>query len=358
MKSHRISLICMLAAVGIALAGCGSTSAGGGQAQAGAGQLVKVDYEPGGESFLFLPTLVAITQGYFTDAGIDLNYQPLLSTAALQVNAIITGQSDIGATGTTGLLTARQKGQDIVGVGYMSQTPGIVLTLTKTAADRLAAKGVTPSSPLPERVKALAGLKIASLPAGSSAQILLSSLLVEQGMKLSDVTIASVDSLPAIFNTAKNGQSDAFFDNEPFISQSVHEGWGVPWISYPAGDVPAATGIPWTEYVASGKFVKEHPDTVRAFMTAIWRADETLTTRGTDPALLDPVRQKWFAAIDPTVFKQAWEASLPLFKNGPMPSEEIFAKELTLFNSAVKPPYSIAFSDTYALGPVAQAKPS
>jgi NitT/TauT family transport system substrate-binding protein len=301
--------------------------------------------------------MVAITQGYFKDAGINLNYQPLLGTAALQVNAVISGQSDIAATGSTGLLGAVQKGQGVVGIGYVTATPGQFLVLTKKTVEKLAASGVTPTSPLADRIKALKGLTISGLGAGSSSQELLTALLKTGGLSLSNVTMDSVENLPGIYDAAKNGQVDGFFDSDPYVSQSVSDGWGVVWVSYPADEVPAATGIPWTEYVASKTFLQKDPEGAKRFMAAIWRADQTLQTNGEDPAIRNAVKAKYFSEISQSTFDQAWTNSLQLYKSVPVPSQAVFTKELALYNSVATPPYTITFNQAYDLGPVNAAKP-
>ncbi|HJQ48561.1 MAG TPA: ABC transporter substrate-binding protein [Amycolatopsis sp.] len=356
---HRTRLALVAVAMALVIGPVTACAGSGGSENAGAnGALIKVNYEPGGESFIFLPTMIAVTQNYFRDAGVDLNYQPLLATAALQVNAVVSGQSDIAATGTTGLLSARQQNQPLVGIGYQSAPPDQFMVLTKRGQQKLASTGITQSSPIGDRVRALKGLQIAGLGAGSSSNLLLAALLNENGLKLSDVTLRGVNGLSDIYNIGKADQVDAIWNSDPFATQAVNEGWGKILISYPAGDVPSAQGVPWTVYVASTKFVNQNPEGLKRFLTAIWRAVGDLQTRGDDPAITAAVKAKYFPTISDATYKDAWHRSLDIYKAVPIPTEQIYNKELALWNSVSDTKYTLPFDQVYNIKPVTNAKPT
>jgi NitT/TauT family transport system substrate-binding protein len=145
-----------------------------------------------GPTFTDLTTLVIVAQNYWEKVGLQPDFQFITaSNAATATQALIARQMDVASGGTGSFYTAYAEGKtDLVGLGTVNPSITFGLAVNNDTAKQLAAKGVTPSSPIEQRVQALKGLQIAASPQGSTGlkytRIMLSTYGVDPDK---DVTI-------------------------------------------------------------------------------------------------------------------------------------------------------------------------
>jgi NitT/TauT family transport system substrate-binding protein len=217
------------------------------------------------------------------------------------------------------------------------------MVLTKAAADKIAPQGVTPSSPIEDRVKALKGLTLAVTPQGTLTDVLMRATLRQYGLDPDkDVTLQPMKDAASMLASAKQGKIDGLLFTPPTPYSLVEQG-GVEWINYAAGDVPAVSGSYQLDLVASDSYVKDHKDTVEKFLGAVARAEKLIHS---DPAAAAKLARKAFPDMSETLWKTSFDAVAPAF-TGLAPTEAGYEKTLALANQTVKQPIKLAFKDMY-----------
>jgi NitT/TauT family transport system substrate-binding protein len=361
-----VPFVAVLAALGLLLAACGgggkdsgntaSNDATATTAVDAAKDPIKVKFLPATESLAVLTQLQAIAKDYFKQEGVDLEYLGVLANAAQAAQTVVTGAADIAGTGSTGALTTISGNRDVVSVALISKEPTTLLTLTNKTIAELAKKGVTPKSPIKDRIAALKGLTIALPAPGSSTDIVIRTTMNEYGVDPNkDVTIQPVNDGPGLVAVARQGRVDGYAFSPPDSVIGVAEGWGSVWVSYPAGDVPAFKGMPLTDIVTSRKYLTDNPEAVRRVLKALWRASEDIKN---DPeGVRKTVKDRWFKDLDPKVYDASFDAVLPGFQRGLVPEKPGFETLLKTFNVGRPAPVSLTFDEVYDTKLVEATKP-
>ena len=116
-RSRLLAGAAALAAGALALAGCSASADPAGGDAAGEPVTFALDWAPNTNH---IGVYVAEAEGYFADAGLDVEILPYGSTAATQL--VSAGEADFGIGGQSTVQTARTAGLDVVSVYRVTQT--------------------------------------------------------------------------------------------------------------------------------------------------------------------------------------------------------------------------------------------
>jgi NitT/TauT family transport system substrate-binding protein len=338
----KIRTIAAVLAVTAGLAGC----AGGGTntAEQEDGSYV-LKYMQASDSFAYLPFFVAQNEGYFKDENVTIDRQPNVGVSAQAAQAVVTGQVDIGAIGTTGAYGAMAQGRAIQNLAVMTKQSLLEVVLSTATADELAARGVTPESPIEDRIAALKGLKIAAVPEGSISRVQFEAALSSYGLNPdTDVTLLPIEDSTALVASIREGTADAFVYTLPNTRIATAEGFGVTWISYPRGDVPALVDQYLIDITSTKAYAAKNADAIAAFLTAINRGVDLINE---DPEAARAAARKSFPDMDEEVFDQAFDATLAAFADGIVPDADGFQRTFDLFNATLDSPTDLDFETAY-----------
>ncbi|SHK67702.1 NitT/TauT family transport system substrate-binding protein [Pseudonocardia thermophila] len=258
MSARRI-VAALLAAATLVLAGCGTGGSSGGSGD-GSTEPVRVAHVV---STLFSPLYIAEAKGYFADAGIRIQLQPVKSgqdavplAANRQLDVVVAGFS-------AGLFNAIQSGLQIKVVGSMAVSDG---KMDDPPSALVVSKALVDSG----QVRSVADLRgrriaIAGGP-GSSGGYLTDRMLRTGGLTLRDiqpVNLANPD-MPA---AVESGAVDAATTSAPFNVHMERAGTGVPLAVPPAGN--KSTGV-----IFGAHFVTD--DRAQRFFSALARGARDL----------------------------------------------------------------------------------
>lgn len=264
-------------------AGCTAHSAGDaqqpGQTGAAAPKTVhKVRFTEVIHSVFYAPQYVAQAKGYFADEGIDLD----TSTAQGSdkgAAALLAGTADIALVGPE--TTVFIYGQDTpVKVKLFAQ-------MTTGDGSFLLARKAEPTFQWTD----LKGKTVIGWRTGSMPQLAFDSVLKQNGV--TGVNYVTNLAAPAIGPAFQGGQGDYLQVFEPTASQLEQAG---------AGHVVASVGkafgtLPYTGYIATDKYIADHPDIVQAYTNAILHATQYLLA--TDPDTVAKEIARYFDGTDP-----------------------------------------------------------
>jgi NitT/TauT family transport system substrate-binding protein len=305
----------------------------------------ELKYMQASDSFAYLPFFVAQNEGYFEDENVTIDRQPNIGVSAQAAQAVVSGDVDIAAIGTTGAYGAMAQGRAIQSLGVMTKQSLLEVVLSTDAAEDLEAEGVTPESPIEDRVKALEGLKIAIVPEGSISRVQFEAALTAYGLSPDkDVTLLPIEDPVALVASIREGTADAFVFTLPNTRLATAEGFGVTWISYPRGDVPALVDQYLIDLTSPTSFASKNKEALEAFMRAIWKAVDLINN---DPEAARAAAKESFPDMEDEVFDAAYDATLAAFADGIVPDEEGFQRTFDLFNATLDAPTELDFATAY-----------
>jgi NitT/TauT family transport system substrate-binding protein len=345
-----------LAAATLLLSACagGSRNESGTAASGGAtggAQTLPLVMRATGPTFTDLTTLVIVAQNYWEKVGLQVDFQFITaSNAATATQALIARQMDVASGGTGSFYTAYAEGKtDLVGLGTVNPSITFGLAVNNDTAKQLAAKGVTPSSPVEQRVQALKGLQIAASPQGSTGlkytRIMLSTYGVDPDK---DVTIVPNADNAAQVAATKQGRTNAFANSFPNTNLPEADGWGLLWLNW-AKDLPSILPLAAHEYYTTRTWLNKNQETAQRLMKAVALALADLQNPTAD--LKKKVQAlEGFKDLNPKAFDQGWELSVEAYKGAsPVTTQKMVDNQLGLVNYGREAKFTATVEQLYDL---------
>lgn len=247
---RRVLFTMTVLAVGVGLSACSSSTSTSTSTKSSAPLhtvTFVTDYLPNGK---YVPFQWGISQGYYKDAGIRLNFQ-YGRGSVLTAEEVAAGKEDIGDMFAPDLALAVGKGEPVVGVGqfFARNTFGFYV------AD---SSGIT-------NVKQLAGLKYIVAPGAIQSSLGLPVL------SLAGVNTSTITTVPV--NAAV---TDSTYAHTPgsFIAEGVH-------FAPSFESIDPSRVFPWSSlgfkapgytFITSKSYLTTHKALVRAFLSATYRS--------------------------------------------------------------------------------------
>lgn len=198
-------------------------------------------------SLSFLPLYAARSLDSFKQAGMDLKLVTITGGDPNALAALDSGDIDLAAVGSDTVLNAVSKGQPFQIVYSLMSSVTIELVVSN---DFMARAGVTPSSPLKDRIAALRGATVGVSAIGGAQDRMLKWLAAQGGLDpKTDVKVAQVGPPPALQAALENHRIDAFVLSPPqgFIASDAK--YGTVLISL-GNEMPQLKEVPYLVLVA------------------------------------------------------------------------------------------------------------
>lgn len=247
-KKRVPALLLLLTLLLSTLAGCAKNKEG-----ATEGSLEKVILNEVAHSIFYAPMYVAMEEGYFKDAGIDLSLVTGFG-ADKTMTAVLSGEADIGFMGPETTVYTYNEGASDVVLNFAQ--------LTQRAGNFLVAR-----EPMENfKWSDLKGKSVLGGRAGGMPEMVFEFVLKKNN--LNPTTDLSIDQSIDFGSTAaafSGGQADFTVEFEPSATALEKEN---------AGYVVASLGIdsgyvPYTAFSAKESYIQEHPDMIQAFTDAL-----------------------------------------------------------------------------------------
>lgn len=353
---HLIVLLVVIAAV--LGAACGGDGRGGGDAadktegedrasrDDGEAAPVTLSFQPTGKLFVHLPHLVASEKGYYADEKLTLDIKGDIFNASDASQVVASGGADVGLVGANGALNVIQAGRDLVTVAVPTRGSVVQITLAKKAVDSLAKSGVTPDSPIGERVKALKGLTLVTATAGSTIDLLSRTVMEEFGLNPDrDVTLQPLADPAGMTAALRGGTVDGLIFVSPTTVQPAVDGTGTLWIDTADPDIKSVSEIDFMHVITTKSFLGRQRDAVERYVRALSKGYKDVLDDKSETRAL--VKAKYFADMPDEVFQAAYESSLANFRGGLAPNKEGFEQLVKVFNRGRPEPASFQFEVVY-----------
>ena len=224
------------------------------------------------------PFWLAQDDGYFQAEGLTVESVVAASGQASLTKAI-SGDADIAFSTYPPFFTAKKAG---------AADMELVADATSVNAKSNAIVTV-PNSPV-KTVFDLAGKKIAITAKNTASDLLTRSVMQDHGVDFRTVKWVQIQ-LPNIAAALQQGQADAAYLPEPYVTQAARTVGATPVIDINTG---ATQDFPLTGYGATKKWVHDNPKTLAAFQRAMQRATSEATN---DRGKVEPLLVR-YAQID------------------------------------------------------------
>lgn len=236
------------ALTGILLTGCGKKADG-------TETLTDVTLNEVAHSIFYAPQYVAIEEGYFEDAGLNLTLVTGFG-ADKTLTALVSGEADIGFMGSESSIYAYNEGASDYAVNFAQ--------LTQRAGNFLVARKEMPDFTWEQ----LKGSKVLGGRNGGMPEMVFEYILKQHGLDPeTDLTIDKSIDFGSTAAAFAGGQGDYTVEFEPGATALEQEGAG-----YVAASLGVDSGyVPYTAYCARSSFLNEHPDVIQKFSDAMQR---------------------------------------------------------------------------------------
>ena len=256
MKTKKVmaAILAVLLAAG-ALTGCGNAE------QTNGPKKTRVVLNEVAHSLFYAPMYVAIEEGYFADAGIDLELVTGFG-ADKTMTAVLTGEADIGFMGSESTIYTYAGGTEDYVVNFAQ--------LTQRAGNFLVGREPEPDF----QWENLKGKKVLGGRAGGMPQMVFEYILKKNGIDpKADLTMDQSIQFGLTAAAFTSDQSDYTVEFEPFATGLELEGNG-----YVVASLGTDSGyVPYTAFSAKKSYLEAHPDTVQAFVNALQRGMEKVS---------------------------------------------------------------------------------
>jgi NitT/TauT family transport system substrate-binding protein len=307
-------------------------------------------------TFTSLPHSVMMALDLYAANGIDANVDLGADNAALIAQAVIAGDADIGIAGTGAVFNAYSEGMtDLVVIATMSCSLTFGVALNSETVEALAEQGITPDSPVEERVQALRGLSIGASPAGSTGDSYPRLMLTTYGVDPAEVTLVPNNDGNAQVAAARAGRINGYALSFPNALIPEVEGWGALWLNF-AEDLPGLIPFAAHSIYTTRQYLEGSRETTVGIVAALW--DALGVIKDSPDEAKEPVKSDSFPDLDQAVYDEGWDLSVEAYAEcTPITTEEMFQRQLDLVNSTRETPMELAMSDIYDLTVPEDAQP-
>ena len=318
----RLKTVCLIAAIGLALASTAVVARPSAQSEPIHVRQADV------LTVTLAPIFIAIENGYFLEEGIDLEYIPV-DNGRLGASALIAGEAQFTDLGLTDIVTLQAQDKDPILIYNLANNLTMNLVVNN---DALKEMGVTRQSPLIEREQAFKGRTIGITAPGALSDLYVRYLLKQGGLDPDkDVTIVTVGGAAALLAALESGEIDAYLLSPPTPFIAEKNGTGTILIKNTAGDVPEFTGFPFNSIAVSKAWAEQNPQLVEGYCRALDRGYAFLVEHADEAIQL--VHDRYFPDTPPETIQVSIEALLPAFKADGDFTEDAIRNEIGVLTS-------------------------
>jgi len=266
----------------------------------------------GQNQMVYLPTTLAQELGFYRDEGLDVELQDFAGGAkALQ--ALVGGSADVVSGFYDHTIQMAAEGREIVAFVSMLRFPGMILVTSPQGAGTIT------------RIEDLKGRIAGVTTAGSSSQMMLTSMLQRHGVAPDTVSITAIGSAATAVAAIEHGKVDVGMMADPAFTLVSRRNPGVRVLA----DLRTAAGVkeafdtstyPGAVLYAKGDWIRANRDTTGRLARAITRTLAWIQTQ--TPQEIAGKMPKLFRGEDDALYVEALKNSMPMFSpNGLMAAD-------------------------------------
>jgi NitT/TauT family transport system substrate-binding protein len=270
----------------------------------------------GTEGLVHVPLYLAIDAGFMKAEGIDVELIQFRGGGAA-ISGLASGSAEFCSCSVQNAVNAAVKGADVKLIRTLEAEYASNIVIRGDVAKRL---GLTNDTPIPRRLAALRGLKIAVSGTGGSADFLMRYLALRAGLSPErDITILTMSGNGPMLAAFSAGRIDGFALSSPTSDVAMLRYKGMMLFNMARGEYEPLKGYPSISLSARASWLKAHPDLARGFLKALARADRMIQM---NPDAAKNIVRKRFGDIEPDIYEAAWKSNIAAFPANPRMDEK------------------------------------
>jgi NitT/TauT family transport system substrate-binding protein len=217
------------------------------------------------------PVYLAQSKGFFKEEGLEVD---ITSTGGggPDIRALIAGDVDFSFTTGDNVILAQQEGKQLLMVASGLNKLFINWAMNKETAK---AKGVSESTPLAERLKALKGLTIGFTNPGALTAHLAGFVTRKAGYTpQQDVNMIAIGSGPTWLAALENRKVDVALTAPPVPETAVSRGFAIPFLNFANYADLSIPEFLMENLIARPETVSKDPELVRKMVRALVKANK------------------------------------------------------------------------------------
>lgn len=253
------------------------------------------------------PVYLAQAKGYFVEEGLDVE---MISTGGggPDIKALIAGEADFTFTPGDNVILAYQEGKRLVMV-----MTGLHRLIINWAMHRevATAKGITETTPLAEKLKALKGLTVGVTQPGALTAHLAAFVIRKAGyVPQQDVKIIPIGAGPTWLAALENRKVDVALTATPVPETAVSRGFALMFINNARGEDPSIPEFLMENLITRPEVIEKNPDLVRRMVRALSKANKWALA-STPEQVAEALKPSLGKNAPPEVFLAGVRSTLP-----------------------------------------------
>jgi NitT/TauT family transport system substrate-binding protein len=217
------------------------------------------------------PVFLAQNKGFFADEKLEVDVTST-NGGGPDIRALIAGDVDFSFTTGDNVILAQQEGKKLVIVMTGLNKLFINWAMHKDVAK---SKGVTESTPLAEKIKALKGLTVGVTNPGALTAHLAAFVVRKAGYNpQQDVNIIPIGSGPTWLAALENRKVDVALTAPPVPDTAISRGFAILLINNAKGEDPSIPEFLMENLIARPETVAKEGDMIRRMVRALTRANQ------------------------------------------------------------------------------------
>ncbi len=218
-----------------------------------------------------MPVYLAQSRGYFADEKLELDMTST-SGGGPDIRALIAGDVDFSFTTGDNVILAHQEGKRLLMVMSGLNKVFINWAMHKESAK---SKGITESTPLAEKLKALKGLTVGVTNPGALTAHLAAFVIRKAGYNpQQDVQIVPIGSGPTWIAALENRKVDVALTAPPTPETAIGRGYAIMLINNAKGEDPSIAEFLMENLIVRPETATKDQDTIRRMVRALTRANQ------------------------------------------------------------------------------------
>ena len=217
------------------------------------------------------PVYLAQAKGYFAEEGLEVE---MITTGGggPDIKALIAGEADFTFTPGDNVILAHQEGKRLVMVMMGLHRLIINWAMHKDVAK---AKGITETTPLGEKLKALKGLTVGVTQPGALTAHLAAFVIRKAGyVPQEDVKIIPIGAGPTWLAALENRKVDVALTATPVPETAISRGFAIMFINNAKGEDPSIPEFLMENLITRPEVIEKNPDLVRRMARALFKANK------------------------------------------------------------------------------------
>lgn len=253
--------------------------------------------------FAYLPPLVAKAMDLYKTENIDTEIV-ITGGETKALAALVGGGADVYFGSAPTVLRGRQNGIDTVIVSNVVGQYATNLVVSKEWAQK---KGITATSSVEDKLKALKGATLGITAPGSGTDLIMRFFAVKAGLNPDrDMTLNNLGGSDIIFTAFAQRRIDGFALSAPVAENAVKNHGAIMLLNLSKGELKDLDGFLYTAVAFKQDFLTKKPDLVVRFLKTQQKALDAIH----DPAITDKARdavwKMYWSQTDKALFDDIW----------------------------------------------------